>query len=160
MQVEHLRGRAPEPESPPLTVLAGSNERSTMGRDSREAAAIKLAELSHEIAELEGISTAILQRLEMIKEEVQSSAQRLTAASATVELLCEHIGEFSTVMDEATQVEEELRELNDAVSEKDLETKQVLFESRSLRASLEELDEETERLSQFLEGRSRRPRGH
>jgi methyl-accepting chemotaxis protein len=131
-----------------------------MARDSREAAAIRLAELSHEIAELESISASILKRLELVREESQATAQRLTAASATIELLCEHVSEISSALDEVGQVEEEVRDVTETVSDKDFEASQLLFESRSLRASLEEIEDEAERLTQLLDGRSRRPRGH
>jgi chromosome segregation ATPase len=129
-------------------------------KDPTQSAAIRLAELSREVIELESASTSLLNRLDQIRNQVHGSAQRITAVSASVDLLCEHIAEVSSALEELTQLEREVRDLAEGIDENDRDSKQMLFESESLNGSLEEAEEELERLSALLEGKAKRPRGH
>ena len=56
-----------------------------------EATAIKLAELSHEIDELETNRALLLKRVDAMRAALLSAGNRTTAIRASVDLLCEHI---------------------------------------------------------------------
>ena len=56
-----------------------------------ELAAIKLAELSREIGDLENGRIALLLRLDHVRARLLTAGQRTAAMRASVDLLCEHI---------------------------------------------------------------------
>ena len=130
-------------------------------RVGTEAAARKLAELSREIDELENGRAALLKRIDRLRVELLSAGNRTTAMRASVDLLCEHITNVVTAMAELRAIEEEMRELGQGLVEDGQESSELSFEADSLLETLDEAEEQLERLSSiFIEGKIRQPRGH
>ena len=124
-------------------------------------AAIKLAELSHEIGDLENGRIALLNRLDQIRAKLMAAGQRTAAMRASVDLLCEHVTNVASAIAELRAIEEEMRELGEGLEGVGKETSVLLFESDGLEDTIDEADEELDRLSAILiEGKIRHPRGH
>ena len=124
-------------------------------------AAIKLAELSHEIGDLENGRIALLNRLDQIRAKLMAAGQRTAAMRASVDLLCEHVTNVASAIAELRAIEEEMRELGEGLEGVGKETSVLLFESDGLEDTIDEADEELYRLSAILiEGKIRHPRGH
>ena len=126
-----------------------------------EATAIRLAELSREIDELEKGRAALLRRVIGLRDKLQDSGHRTAAMRASVDLLCEHISNVTTVMAELQVIEEELRTVGGALEEDSKAVPGVIFEADGLQDALDEAENELERISTILiNGKSRSPRGH
>ena len=126
-----------------------------------EATAIRLAELSREIDELEKGRAALLRRVIALRDKLQDSGHRTAAMRASVDLLCEHISNVTTVMAELQVIEEELRTVSGALEEDSKVAAGVVFEADGLQDALDEAENELERISTILiNGKSRSPRGH
>ena len=126
-----------------------------------EATAIRLAELSHEIDELESSRAALLKRVETLRTALLVAGNRTTSMRASVDLLCEHIAGVVTAMAELRALEEEVRDMDVEMATSSRDGVNLGFESDSLRDTLDEAEDEMERLSAILtEGRARRARGH
>jgi phosphoserine phosphatase len=129
-------------------------------RRPSETAAIRLAELSREIDELESSRAALLKRVESTRDELLAAGDRIAAVRASVDLLCEHMADVVSI-DELQLVEDEIRAIGLGVDELGRESTRQSFESDSLRETLDEAEQELERLSAILvEGKARNPRGH
>lgn len=129
-------------------------------RRPSETAAIRLAELSREIDELESSRAALLKRVESTRDELLAAGDRIAAVRASVDLLCEHMADVVSI-DELRLIEDEIRDIGLGVDELGRESTRQSFESDSLRETLDEAEQELERLSQILvEGKVRNPRGH
>jgi phosphoserine phosphatase len=129
-------------------------------RRPSETAAIRLAELSREIDELESSRAALLRRVESTRDELLAAGDRIAAVRASVDLLCEHMADVVSI-DELQLVEDEIRDIGLGVDELGRESTRQSFESDSLRETLDEAEQELERLSAILvEGKARNPRGH
>jgi hypothetical protein len=126
-----------------------------------EATAIRLAELSREIDELEKGRIALLRRVDELRSVLLASGQRTGAMRASVDLLCEHISSATTVMAELQVLEEELRTVSGGIEDEGRVTPRLVFETDGLNDALEEAENELERISTILiEGKTRSPRGH
>ena len=126
-----------------------------------EATAIRLAELSREIDELEKGRAALLTRVIDLRDKLQGSGHRTAAMRASVDLLCEHISNVTTVMAELQVIEEELRTVSGALEDDGRAVPGVVFEADGLQDALDEAENELERISTILiNGKSRSPRGH
>jgi predicted nuclease with TOPRIM domain len=126
-----------------------------------EIAAIKLAELSREIGDLENGRIALLNRLDHIRAKLLAAGQRTAAMRASVDLLCEHATNVASAIAELRAMEEEMRELGEGLEGVGKETSALLFESDGLQDTIDEADDELDRLSAILiEGKIRHPRGH
>ena len=126
-----------------------------------EATAIRLAELSREIDELEKGRIALIKRVDELRVKLLSSGQRTGAMRASVDLLCEHISNVTTVMAELHVLEEELRTVSDGLEEEGRVAPRLVFETDGLNDALDEAENELERISTILlEGKARSPRGH
>jgi chromosome segregation ATPase len=126
-----------------------------------EATAIKLAELSHEVDELETNRASLLKRIDAMRAALLSVGNRTTAMRASVDLLCEHISNVVMAMTELRALEEEINEIGQGLAGSTEEVVNLSFESESLSDTLDEAEEELERLSSILiEGKRRNPRGH
>lgn len=124
-------------------------------------AAIKLAELSHEIGDLENGRIALLNRLDQIRARLLAAGHRTAAMRASVDLLCEHVTNVASAIAELRAIEEEMCELEEGLEGVGKETSALLFESDGLQDTIDEADEELDRLSAILiEGKIRHPRGH
>jgi phosphoserine phosphatase len=129
-------------------------------RRPSETAAIRLAELSREIDELESSRAGLLKRVESTRDELLAAGDRIAAVRASVDLLCEHMADVVSI-DELQLVEDEIRDIGLGVDELGRESTRQSFESDSLRETLDEAEQELERLSAILvEGKARNPRGH
>jgi chromosome segregation ATPase len=126
-----------------------------------ETTAIRLAELSREIDELEKGRAALLRRVIDLRDQLQESGHRTGAMRASVDLLCEHISNVTTVMAELQVIEEELRTVSGALEDDGKSVAGVVFEADGLQDALDEAENELERISTILiNGKSRSPRGH
>jgi hypothetical protein len=126
-----------------------------------ERAAIKLAELSLEIGDLENGRIALLNRLDQVKARLLTAGHRTAAMRASVDLLCEHATNVASAIAELRALEEEMRELGEGLEGVGKETSALLFESDGLVDTIDEADEELDRLSAILiEGKIKHPRGH
>ena len=126
-----------------------------------ELAAIKLAELSREIGDLENGRIALLRRLDLVRGRLLTAGQRTAAMRASVDLLCEHITNVASAIAELRALEEEMRELGEGLEGVGKEASALLFESDGLQDTIDEADEELDKLSAILiEGKIKHPRGH
>ena len=126
-----------------------------------ETTAIRLAELSREIDELEKGRAALLGRVIDLRDQLQESGHRTAAMRASVDLLCEHISNVTTVMAELQVIEDELRTVSGALEDDGKAVAGVVFEADGLQDALDEAENELERISTILiNGKSRSPRGH
>jgi chromosome segregation ATPase len=126
-----------------------------------ESTAIRLAELSREIDELERGRAALLRRVIDLRDKLQESGHRTAAMRASVDLLCEHISNVTTVMEDLQVIEDELRTVSGALEDDAKAVPGVVFEAEGLQDALDEAENELERISTILiNGKSRSPRGH
>lgn len=126
-----------------------------------EATAIKLAELSHEIDELETNRVLLLKRVDAMRAALLSAGNRTTAMRASVDLLCEHITNVAIALTELRALEEEINEIGQGLAGNMEGVSNLSFESESLSETLDEAEDELERLSSILiDGKKRNPRGH
>jgi chromosome segregation ATPase len=126
-----------------------------------EATAIRLAELSHEIDELEMSRNALLKRVETLRNALLNAGNRTTSMRASVDLLCEHIAGVVTAMAELRALEAEIRDMGLEMTANSQNTVNLVFEANSLSETLDEAEDEMEQLSSILaEGKPRGSRGH
>jgi chromosome segregation ATPase len=125
-----------------------------------EAAAMRLAELSHEIEELEDSRAALLERVDRLRAYLIASGNRTLSMRASIEMLCEHLTNLVTTMADLHAIEQEMQEIGRGVADGDKDATAISFEADSLQEMLDDAEEELERLSAILQGRSRHPRGH
>jgi chromosome segregation ATPase len=130
-------------------------------RRPTENAAMRLAELSREIDELERGRIALLKRVETTRTALLSAGDRAAALRATVDLMCEHMSDVVVSIDDIHLIEDEIRELGPAADDLGRVSTGQSFESDSLTETIDEAEQELERLSEILvEGKARNPRGH
>jgi hypothetical protein len=126
-----------------------------------ESAALRLAELSRDIDELENGRAALLDRLDRVRATLLVAGNRTTAVRASVDLLCEHVTNVVMAMGELRALEEEMRDLGQGLTDNTQTSSGLAFEVSSLLDSLDEAEDQLERLSSILiEGKVRPPRGH
>ena len=126
-----------------------------------EATALRLAELSHEIDELESSRAALLRRVETLRSTLLNAGNRTTNMRASVDLLCEHIAGVVTAMAELRALEAEIRDLGVEMTVNSRDTLNLVFEADSLGDTLDEAEEEMEQLSAILTDRKGpHSRGH
>ena len=126
-----------------------------------ELAAIKLAELSREIGDLENGRIALLRRLDQVRARLLTAGQRTAAMRASVDLLCEHVTNVASAIAELRALEEEMRELGEGLEGVGKEASALLFESDGLQDTIDEADVDLDKLSAILiEGKIKHPRGH
>ncbi len=122
---------------------------------------MRLAELSREIEEIESGRNELMKRVDRIRVHLLQGGNRTTRIRASLDMLCEHITDVATEMVELRALEEEIRELGHDFAESQRESVGAAFEAESLQQTLDEAEEELERLSLILaEGKARQPRGH
>lgn len=126
-----------------------------------EITAIRLAELSRDIDDLEAGRLGLLQRLDHLRSELMRTGQRTASMRASVDLLVEHITNIVASMAELRALEEEMREMNRGLNGAERETMATVFEAESLNDTVAEAEEELDRISAILfDGKDRFPRGH
>lgn len=123
--------------------------------------ASRLARLLRDIEELEKTRTALLQRIERSRSSLLVAGNRAAAIRASVDLLCDHITDVVTAAAEMSMLEHEIQEADRSLEEIRREASGLAFESDSLQETLDEADEELERLSSILvERRGKHSKGH
>jgi hypothetical protein len=130
-------------------------------RGAGESAAMRLAELSREIDELEKGRVALLKRVEKTRAALLSAGDRAAALRATVDLMCEHMSDVVVSLDDIRLIEDEIHELGPGVDDIGRGSTGQSFETDCLTDTIDEEENELERLSSILvEGKARNPRGH
>jgi chromosome segregation ATPase len=123
--------------------------------------ASRLARLLRDIEELEKTRTALLQRIDSTRTRLLAAGDRTAAIRASVDLLCDHISDVVTAAAEMSMLEQEIQEVDRGLEEVRREASGQGFESDSLQETIDEADEELERLSSILvERRGRHSKGH
>jgi chromosome segregation ATPase len=123
--------------------------------------ASRLARLLRDIEELEKARTVLLQRVELSRARLLEAGNRTAAIRASVDLLCDHISDVVTSEDEISMLENEIRESDRSLEEVRREASGLVFEAESFQETLDEADEEFERLSSILVGRrNKNTKGH
>ena len=123
--------------------------------------ASRLARLLRDIEELEKARTALLQRLEQSRSNLLEAGNRTTAIRAAVDLLCDHLSDVASSTDEITMLENEIQEADRNIEEVRRDTAGLAFESDSFRETLDEAEDELERLSSILvERKGKHSKGH
>jgi phage shock protein A len=123
--------------------------------------ASRLARLLRDIEELEKARTVLLQRVELSRTRLLEAGNRAAAIRASVDLLCDHISDVVTSEDEISMLENEIRESDRSLEEVRREASGLVFEAESFQETLDEADEEFERLSSILVGRrNKNTKGH
>ena len=126
-----------------------------------ETVAIRLAELSREIDDLERGRANLLERLNRAREAMNAACQRTAAMRASLDLLCDHIRSSAVTLTELHAIEEEMNEIRTDMEENSKEARSLLFEADSFSEALDETEDDLEHLSSiFIEGKSNRSRGH
>jgi len=123
--------------------------------------ASRLARLLRDIEELEKTRTALLQRVERTRSGLVVAGNRTAAIRASVDLLCDHITDVVSSSAEMSMLEHDIQASDRGVEEIQRESSGLAFESESLQETLDEADEELERLSSILvERRGKHSKGH
>ena len=123
--------------------------------------ATRLARLLRDIEELEKTRTALLQRVDRSRSSLFEAGNRTAAIRASVDLLCDHISDVVNAAAEISMLENEIQETDRNLDEVRREASGLAFETDSLQETLDEADEELERLSSILvERRGKHSKGH
>ena len=126
-----------------------------------EALAIRLVELSREIDDLELGRMGLLERLNLAREALHLAGQRTAAMRASVDLLYEHLSNSAMALRDLRALEEEMEEAGASLEGEGKEATGLLFETESFGESLDDAEEDLERMSAILiEGTLGRSRGH
>lgn len=121
--------------------------------------AIKLAEISHEIEDLESSRLSVLQRIESLRSLLIATGNRTTTARASVDFLTEHLTDIAIA--QVRLLEAEVREIASGLEGLSRESFGMAFESSSLEETYNEVEEEIEHISMMvLEGKAKASRGH
>ena len=121
--------------------------------------AIKLAEISHEVEELESSRLSILQRIEKLRSLLIAAGNRTTTARASADFLTEHLTEIAIA--QVRLLEAEVREIASGLENLSRESITAAFESNSLDETFNDVEEEFERISMIvLDGNVKTSRGH
>jgi len=120
-----------------------------------------LARLLGDLEELERTRAALLKRVDAVRSDLLAAGNRTGTIRASVELLCDHISDTEIAAEELSMLEREMRDVEKDVEQLGREATGMAFEAESLKDTLDEADEELERLSAILiERRSKPSRGH
>jgi chromosome segregation ATPase len=120
-----------------------------------------LVRLMGELEELERTRSALLKRVEGVRSVLLAAGNRTGTIRASAELLCDHISDAEAAAEELSMLEREMHDVEQDVDQLGREAAGLTFEADSLKDTLDEADEELERLSAILiERRSKPSRGH
>jgi chromosome segregation ATPase len=123
--------------------------------------ASKLARLLRDIDELEKTRTALLERVEKTRSDLIAAGNRTAAIRASVDLLCDHLTDMASADVELSLLEQEVKTADRGIDDARKNAAGNEFESDSLRETLDEADDELERLSSILvDRRGKQPKGH
>jgi len=123
--------------------------------------ASSLARLLRDIEELEKTRAALLERVERVRSSIFAAGNQTAAIRASVDLLCDHLTDVATVAAELSILEQEIQTAGRGMEEIRNESSGLKFETDSLQETIDEADDELERLSTILvERRGKHPKGH
>jgi predicted nucleic acid-binding Zn-ribbon protein len=123
--------------------------------------ASKLARLLRDIEDLERTRSALLERVEKIRSGLIAAGNRTAAIRASVDLLCDHLTDVATAAAEVSMLEQEIQTAERGLDQAKKDASGSEFESDSLCDTLDEADDELERLSSILvDRRVKHPKGH
>jgi hypothetical protein len=126
-----------------------------------EMAAARLTEIAQEIEALEQGRAALLQRLDLLRAELQAAASRTAAMRASASLLFEHLSNVVLAMAELRALEEEIYSVGQGLASAGQEASGFKFEADSFNDTVDEVEDDLERLSSvLLDGKVKRVRGH
>jgi|GEM_PF-1079885 len=126
-----------------------------------EAAAVKLAEISREVEELELGRNSLLKRVDRLRTLLQRAGQRTGAMRASIDLLCDHVSSVAAALAELRELEEEIKDLERGLVGSETDTSGLAFESDGLLDTIEDTENELERVSAIiLEGKMQDKKGH
>ena len=126
-----------------------------------EEAAIRLAELSSEVDELELGRADLIRRMEAAHAGLQQAGGRIAEIRASTVMVKDHLAENASAAAELRAIRQEVFELEQSITEVSAESLGLLFEADGLQDSLGEAEEEMNTLLTILiEGSARKPRGH
>jgi hypothetical protein len=132
-----------------------------MGHYRGDRAVHRVADLVREIDALERNRSALLDRIEAVRSGLIEAADRIATLRGLGELLKDHVATAAAAAAELKAIENEARETGVAVTRLNSDSLGLIFEADSLKETLSDAEEEMERaLSSFIEGRSRKLRGH
>jgi len=121
----------------------------------------RLLRLLGDLEELERTRGALLKRVEAVRPVLAAAGSRISTIRASAELLCDHISDSETAAEELSMLEREMRDVEQDVEQLGREAAGMTFEADSLKDTLDEADQELERLSAILVERRGKPsRGH
>lgn len=120
-----------------------------------------LARLLGDIEELERTRAALLKRVDSARSLLIAASDRTGTLRASAELLSDHISDAIAVEEELAMLEREMRDVERDVDQFGREAAGLSFEAESLKETLDEADDELERLSAILiERRTKPSKGH
>lgn len=120
-----------------------------------------LARLLRDIEELEHTRAALLKRVERARSLLLAAGDRTGTIRASAELLCDHMTDAVAAAEELALLEREMRDVEQDIDQFGREAAGLTFEVESLKETLDEADDEMERLSAILiERKSKTTRGH
>ena len=120
-----------------------------------------LLRLLGDLEELERTRGALLKRVETARSVLAAAGSRIGTIRASAELLCDHISDSETAAEELSMLEREMHDVEQDIEQLGREAAGMTFEADSLKDTLDEADQELERLSAILVERRGKPsRGH
>lgn len=120
-----------------------------------------LGRLLSDIEELERTRAALLKRIESARSLLLDAGNRTGTIRASAELLWDHIADAAAAAEELALLEREIRDVEQDVDQFSREAAGLTFETESLKETLDEADEELERLSAILiERKTKTSKGH
>ena len=126
-----------------------------------EEAAIRLAELSNEVDELELGRAELIKRIEAAHAGLQQAGGRIAEIRASIVMVKDHLTDNATAAAELRAIRQEVLDLEHSITEVSTEGLGLLFEADGLQDSLGEAEEEMNTLlSILIEGSGKKPRGH
>ena len=126
-----------------------------------EEAAIRLADLSHEVDELESGRADLIRRIEAVHAGLQQAGGRTSEIRASIAMVKDHLAERAAAAAELRIIRQEVFELEQSITEVSAESLGLLFDADGHQDSLSEAEEEMSALLTILiEGSARKPRGH
>ncbi len=128
---------------------------------TNEPEELRLDRLLGELDELDNVRAVLLERAERLRLRLLEAGDRSVGIRASVQLLCDHISNAMTEAAEIEALEQEMRGVERDVESIGRDSSGLAFESDSLQSTLEDAEQEVERLSSILvERKAKHPRGH
>jgi hypothetical protein len=99
--------------------------------------------------------------VEKTRSDLIAAGNRTASIRASVDLFCDHLTDVATAAAELSLIEQDIQTTDRGLEEARKEASGSEFESDSLRETLDEADDELERLSSiFVDRKVKHPKGH